>query len=572
MSQSNATGGLQVRRLSVGLGAVALVVAFGWALSDSIGQMGEFDKPLGPPTYDEVLPEEPPPSFGPEPSELDRVRYYLSVLASGDSEDTAWAARQLRREGPLGRSELLAVATRSARTNTALLQQALVFLSEAPDVDTVPLARTALESRDPNAVQRGIQFLGLLGGDPAVEAVPQIVELARTRANPIPFHAIEFLGGLPHEAARDGLLALAQDGPHGFRGVAWAQLALHDSDAVRERLRAAFDAEADGDVKRYLAGALAMVGDPHPTDWLLGVHMRAAEGSGEFEHAQRALAHLAHGRALQVIESRLADEFDDAARLLAVTQLEHFPREVRLRLLEPLLERGAGLDVRVHAWEQWIELGRDPRERALLELLGRPGAESWEDRKVALLVLGRLRRPEHVPALLAALAGVPAHGRHSLEERGYLLRALALIGDARAAPQLVAAVAADRTPFDGQVMDSTAYQLWQVLGTADAELSRALAEELLGVLQGDTSELGGAGLSHLLLMAGAHGDQGHARYLAPFLEHASRHVRDSAILALMNLGGPAAGADLAAAWRRPQPDPTRALLRVALERVHYLPR
>lgn len=560
-----------LRRLLVGGIAVAALLGMGWALKDSLQSFDAKEELLPPPSFEESMATEPPPRFEGEPSDEERIRYYVSLLTSGDSEDAAWASAQLRAEGEPGRRAVLDIAQRSITSNPALLQHALVFATANPNVDAVPLATLALSATDPHAVQRAIRFFGALGGEPAVEAVPLIAEVARTRSSRIPFHALEFLGGLRHESARVALLGLAQSGPEAYRGVAWAQLAKHDTPETRAALRTAFDAEPDGDVKRFIAGALALLGDPHPAPWLLGVHMEKAPGDPDFEHAQRALSFLRDDRAFTVIESRLADQFDDGARLLAVTQLPPYEPERVIPVLRGLLEKGPGIDVRVHAWEQWIALGQDPGHRELLSLLGRAGRESSEDRLVALLVIGRLRDPAHVEPLLQALPRV-VEGPEARTERGYILRALALIGAVEAIPTLVDAIVADTTPLDGSVMDSMAYQLWSVLQPAKDEVASALAAEVARALDEGGDTLTGAGLSHLLLLAGAHGDATMAPRVARHLSHADWRVREAAITALMTLGGPTARADLLAAWRRPQPSPTRALLRLALERVHFLRR
>lgn len=555
---------MRLRQIAVVV-LVALVVAAGyWVLSDALRGLN-VPPPAREPRFEERVVTEAPPVLETPPGMAERRGFWMKMLTTGDERDVFWAVTQLRRDGEAGRTAVLEAAQRSIRSNKALVQQALEFLLADPRPDCYPLARDVLESDDPHAVNRALLILAKLGtlGEPIAD---RLATLAVDREYPIPQYAMTALVAIgtdaAESAARDAVRRM-EPGQRAFGYVAIAKLARP---GVVEFLEQAFETEERPETRLGAAEGLVHCGRDLPLPWLREELDRAPYGSPHHEAVLRVLALARDEAALGVYTQRAEDMLETGKRRAnALEALQPFEYAPLRATLVRCGRSGLPVDTRVEAWHQLVVKGPGSHYDDLRSMLLVPGPAASEDRRVAALVLGRLRRPDAASPLIDALARLDATER---DERSLYLRALCLTGSPEAAETVARAVAADHAGFG---LGGTAFDVYGVLGDLTPELRSALGAQFRRALAGELGELGGSGLQILLLAMPSCGSRDAAAAIERFVLHDEREIREAAVTALSFVGRPDSLPVLLRAWRSPQDDLLRDVLRDAIEKLQFLP-
>ncbi len=554
---------MKLRQLSIALAVALLVVAGFWVMGDALRGLNVPDAPTEP-QFAERRVSEPPPLRETPASMAERRGFWLRMLTTGDERDVQWAVAQLRAGGEAGRAAVLAAAERSLRSNKALVQQALEFLLADPRADCFQLARDVLDSTDPHAVNRALLILARLG--PEAESVaPQVAALAVDRPYPIPQYAMTALAAMgtaqAEEAAKDAVQRM-DAGQRAFGYVALAQMARP---GIAAFLRDAFERETQPGTKLAAAEGLVRSGDDTPIAWLHGELRRTTAGTPQFEGALRILAQAADETAGRILARRAEDPLETGKRRAnAIEPLRPFPLPAIKATLVRAGRSGQPVDARVAAWDQLVRKGPPSAFRDLLSMLVVPGAAAAEDRRVAALVLGRLRRADAADGLIAALARLQAGEE---EERSLYLRALCLTGSEKGAEVVARAIAADHTGFG---RGGTAFDVYGVLGDLTPALRRVYGRQFVRALAGEFGEPSGTGLQFLLLAMITCGGPEAAPWIERYVHHDEREIRDAAVTALAFVGRPESLDVLTRAWRRKQDDLLRDVLRDTIEKLQYL--
>jgi HEAT repeat protein len=342
------------------------------------------------------------------------------------------------------------------------------------------------------------------------------------------------------------------------RFYALTALGRMEDERSGELLRALFRA-ADGDDRLAAAEGLVARGDPTPTTYLLGLWKDTRD-----ERALVLLARAADPTAFAELERRLRDPLDTTPirHLTAIALLEAYPATRRSELLRHVAEdRSRVRDVRAAAWVLLMRGGGADEERDLVRLLRSEGPHAQEDRIVAALAMGELRRVAFARPLVEAL------GRegHSPESRTFLLRALALTGSEEGAETLVRAVVSD--PSELGASGSIAYEIGATLAAAGPELTAALRPLVEKAVRGELGATGRRATFELLdLHAKCAGNEA-APTLERHLTHQDRNLRDRAAELLLVVHGPTTERSLRTAWWTRQDPYTRATIARALERL-----
>ena len=306
------------------------------------------------------------------------------------------------------------------------------------------------------------------------------------------------------------------------------------------------------------AEGLVTAGDLTPVETL-----RAAWTSRRDEVALILLARAADDVAFRALDARLRDPFESPVRKVeAVTLLASFPAERKAALLRQIAQDARQQrDVRVEAWEALVRAGGGDDEAVLLRMLRAEGPSAQEDRYVAALVLGRLRRTQHASALIEASRREDS----TAEVRTKVLSALALCGASEGAETLVAALVADPSPHESA--DSVAVNLGVTLAAPPAPLAKLLAPLVQDALEGRRGPLGPRAKFELVVLAGRVCGSEVVPLLEQFLTDEDRHVRSAATRVLAYLRGPTTEAALRTAWWKPQDPYTRGAIAETLLRL-----
>ena len=225
---------------------------------------------------------------------------------------------------------------------------------------------------------------------------------------------------------------------------------------------------------------------------------------------------------------------------------------------------GEPVDTRVSAWDQMVRKGPPTAYADLRAMLLAPGPAGADERRVAALVLGRLRRADSADVLIDAISRLDAT---ETLERSLYLRALCLTGSPDGAEVVARAVAADDTPFG---LGGTAFDVFQgALGELSPELRRVYGEQFVRALAEEFGPVSGTGLQVLLLAMPTCGTVEAAARIERYVHHEEREIRAAAVTALAFVGRPQSVDVLVRAWRKKQDDLLRENLRDALEKLQH---
>lgn len=550
-------------RLHKAAGAVAVagvVVLIGVALRNALQGMSDAnDDRVRELRSHDVL--EPPPDYGPPATFEEKLVHWMQMLTTGDREDAEWALAQIEMESSRARPALVDAAQRSANSNYALVEQVLDYLLAHPGRDGLRLAREGLSSRDPGVVTRSAALLALLGGPEALDAADALAQAAITREHPVPLRCLDALSALGGPVCARAAMDAALRVDSGYRPHALYSLAAYGRELTGAFLEERFRTETESMSRLGAAQALVLQGNPLPVPWLRECLDRGGLGQNEYESALRILAEGRDERALAEIRELLAQPLDGARRESLVRMLEPYPLQLKEEALRETAAPGNVVEVRVTAWEALVRSGIPGAYEGLVRLLDMPGAEGADDRRVALLTIGRLRAVEAGPRLVAAWR---AAGKRK-EGAGLELRAMVLVGDPASADLVAGAMADDRSSH-GQGGD--AFNVHQILGDVSPDFCRALGRAIDQVLRRRGPTLSGSGLVHLIASAGICCDASTADAIEPFLFSEDVQVQLAAVRALSQIPGPGTEDALRRAWRR-QHDLGLEYIRGALQRIHY---
>lgn len=514
------------------------------------------------PVVPSVPATEPPPRYERPRTERERLERLVEVLLHADTEDALWARGKLIEAGDEARALVVSIAESSLTSNVAFVEHAFDVLLADPRASDLPLAASGLRSADPEVVRRACLLLGRLG--PAARtAVPDLGQTAAGAAHPVPYYACDALAKIGGDEAVEALARVARSEGAGPTARAQAILALGRLGGRKavEILRKLWE-EATGDERVAAAQALITAGDRTPVEAL-----RAEWTSRRDEISLALLAYAVDDLALRELAARLRDPLETAVRKVeAIGRLERYPAERKTGLLreiarDPRQER----DVRVEAWDALVRCGDPADEADLLRLLRAEGASAQDDRYVAALVLGRLRRPGHARVLLEAAARDDV----GAEVRTKILCALALTGSPDGAEALVAAFVSDGSKHEDS--GSASVDLGAVLERPPPELRAALAPLVLATLRQDALRsgkvLGPRARHELVVLAGRVCGSEAAAVVEPLLAHPDRHVRAAAARVLALVGGRDTERALRAAWWAQQDPYTRTAIAETLLRL-----
>lgn len=550
------------------VGVALLVVAIGRGLAGALSGLDGIANPKARviPPDPLVAPDGPPPDFGPPPTPQDRVTHWLHTLTVGDQDDIAWALRQIERGGAPARAQVIAAAERSVQSNSAFVQHVVRYLADHPGDDALVLARTALESRDQHLATGAATLLAAIGPPAALEAVPQLGLAARDRGGEV---ARASLGALARIGGPEALAAIRDVLPElgsAYRGYAYLALAESGAPGALEYLEERFAAEDQDALQRLLcAEALARLGDRSAEDWLVAQLEKGSADAGLRPAVLRVLSSLRHRAAFVAVSKELRGLASDERKEELIELLRPYPLTPEV---EALLSEMTGPDqpetVRVGAHELLARAGAHGAVQELVRMLGHAGEDGAADRNVAALTLGRLRLPDALDALVAAYRR--AYAGHDARTAQFTARAIALLGTPEAAEPLARAFVEDHGDY---AVGGVAFGAWNSLGTTRPEFDAAFGAAVERALAGEFGELSGSGLQHLLLAAAHYSQSDLTPVLAERLRHEDAPIRQSAAIALSEVGRQGAKAALEGAWRKREDATTREVIRVALERLHY---
>jgi len=292
-----------------------------------------------------------------------------------------------------------------ASADADLRMQAALILGQRRDARAIPALMRALEDADPNVRFHAIEALSALQ---ATQAVDALIRIAETRDFFLSFPAIQALARLGDSRVAARLVPLMTDDLLG--GVVVDALGVLGDDLVAPPLVALLaQPRAPADA---VAEALAALYDRYDARYGAGDQIAAV--------VRRTITAPATQNLLDAVDRVSSDRLPGLARVLgwlhgpavqrALTRLLGQPR-VRAQVVEALVRYGAGV----------VDL--------LVEQLS---AEDLETREAAAVALGRIGDRRATPALVSALAdrelAVPAAG------------ALARIGDGEAFDALLALI------------------------------------------------------------------------------------------------------------------------------------
>jgi hypothetical protein len=504
------------------------------------------------------------PEFAPVTSDEDLVIHWVRTLQTGSDEHVAWSVGRLRTAGAEGRRAVRDAAQVAIDSNAALVEQALQFLSAAPDDADVPFARAALACRDPQGVILATRLLGDRPGPDRGATARAISKAALSVPRNVRMEALGALAKIGGDDAAEEALRVIRESPAVDAPAAIGAAAGLRSDRFHAALAAMFATETNLAVRFAAADALVAGGDASPEPWLLSLVRSPPPGPLDYaDAALGVLAKLRNAEALAKIGATLADSLAGVpARVMAVRRLESYPIEARRAWLQSAAaSRVPGDDeVRVEALDSLVRAGA-PGAADTLSRTVREGDDAAAT--VGALVCGRVRRADTAPALTESLR------RKDLTEetRALCLRALVLSGAPDAAETVARAMAADRGPEDEPV--SMAHNAGAMLGDANPEFRTALGRQLVRALAGEFGPPAGAGLVALVRAAGLCCGPEASATLAARLEDADPAVRANAALALGYAAGPDTERDLRAAWWRARDAGEREVIATAMERAHF---
>ncbi|MCG3135612.1 MAG: hypothetical protein HMLKMBBP_03333 [Planctomycetes bacterium] len=501
---------------------------------------------------------DPPPRFERPRTEAERLGALIQILLASDPDDTERARSLLLAAGEPGREAVAATVRHILESNTAFAQHAFDLLLLSPRPSDVPLAIAGLSSRDPDVVSRAAALLGRVGPS-AAEALPNLASAAR-QGYPMSEHACGAMAKLGSPEAEAELVAIAVDAAADAGARQQAMVALGTMPRLADRTVAALRAVADvtrgtpESRQTYIAAAssLATRKDPHVLPGL-----REDFDLRRDPQALNLLSRANDEAALREIVARLDAKLEDTKRRLeALFLLEFFPPDVRIPILRRAIESIDDEDTLAAAWELLGKTGSEEVAGEMRRLLRSEaaGARGPQDRKVATLVLGGLRKPEDSRALLDAAERAAAAGDEEL--RMFALRGAMLCGDPAAAEPIVRVWAADASPVDAPI--SVAANLGSIFPEAPPAFRRAAAPHVVRALRGEFGALGeGALLQFVLAAAAACGEEA-SPAVQTLLRHDRREVREAAARFLGMQPGPDGEASLRAAWWGKQDRYTRA--------------
>jgi len=552
------------RPVVIAVAAVAAAAVVGGALMLADGPTRPADPPAAPPVVVEDASVARPPQFPPVTSDAERIVQWVRTLQTGADDDVAWAASRLRSAGAEGRRAVRDAAQVAVESNPALVEQALDFLSVAPDDADVPFARAALSCRDAEAVLRAMRLLAAHPGPDANGSARAITAAAMAGSRNVRLEALTALAKIGGDVAADEALRVIRESPAADAAAGYGAISGLRSDRLHAALLASFGSETNLAVRFAIADALVTGGDTTPQAWVESLVRSPPPGPLDYgDAAIGVLAKLRSPLALERIGATLADPLGGTpARVMAVRRLQSYPIETRRAWLEAAATSAAAGDdeVKLEALESLVRAGAPGAFETLTKFI-REGDDRFAS--IAALVCGRLRRPDAAPALTQSIR------RKDLADdtRALCLRALVLAGAADSAETIARAVAADTGPEDAPV--SMAHNAAAMLGEASPEYRAVLGREFLRALGGEFGPLSGAGLVETIRAAGLCCGSEAAAALAARLNAPEASVRANAALALGYAAGPDTERDLRAAWWRAQDADTRAAIAQAMERAHY---
>lgn len=554
---------MSVRRAAVAIAAAALLAGLVWVMGDALDALNVPPDPMEP-KFEERQVLEPPPLVEPVPDLAARRSFWLRMLITGDQADVDWAKTQIRRDGDPGRAAVLEAAKRTVRSNPAFVQQALDILLESPRGDCFPLAREVLGSRDPHGVNRALLLLARLGPE-AAPVVDELATLAVEREYPIPQYAMTALANIGTDSAREAATDAVGRMDAGQRAFGYVALAEFGGAEVIAFMRQAFDVETDPLAKLAAAEGLVRAGDRSTVPWLRQELERADMGTPYYDGTLRVLARAKDEEALRRYLKVATDKLEsDKRRANALERVRDYPLDVLLTPLGEVLRDRNTIEARVPAWEILIRKDAPGRLDDLEALLFAPGPGGAGDRRVAALVLGRLRRPESAPALIDSLGRLAPDER---EERGLYHRALAMTGALEAAPVIARAIAGDTSGFG---TGGVAFDISTVFGELTQEFRAELGVHVRRALDGKFGQPAGAGLQTLLMATPICCGSEAAEIVEIYVDHDERQIREAAVTALAFVGRRDSLIVLRRAWKRPQDDLLRARMADTIEKLQYV--
>jgi hypothetical protein len=564
---------MRTRVAAVAAAAVAAGIAI--AVATRRGGIPDVAPAAPEPTTPGEFPQDGPllrraPEFAPVADEADLVTRWVAVLASGDDDDVEWARSRLRSAGAAGRRAVRDAGTSALGSNLALVEQALEFLVESPDAQDADFAVSALTGGDAHATQRAARLLARIGAalpDPA-RACRALADAALCGTPAVLKDCLAALSSVGGPVAAAETVRVLSGTAEDLRAVAHAGAAGSREPQVRAAVRQAFETETETAPVARLAAADALVrmGDASCVPWLEGLLASPPPDYSLLRDSVLAtLARERHAGALTVIGERVRDVLEDErVRVEMIGLLANYPFAAARPYLEAAAASAQGnvAEVRTPALEA-LTLGAPaeylPALSRMLRDVGR------EDAYAAVLVAGRVRRPE----LAAALSAGVAREDHDEEMKALCLRALVVAQAPEFAETVVRTMAADRSALDAQV--SLAFNAGAVLALAGAGFRDVAGASMVRALAGDFGPLGGSGLVQILrgtaVCCGPEASSGVSR----FLGHDDPAVRRAAAWALGHVAGPGTSSDLRAAWWRAPDADTRLAIEKAMERAHLRP-
>lgn len=385
-----------------------------------------------------------PPAAGGAPS----VEALTRMLGEGSWVERRAAVTTLAERGD-AIVEALIDTLRTQHRNLGVLSSALDLLAIS-DIDVVaPLIR-CLENEDANLRIQAALILGERRDPRAIG--PLLARIEDSDVN-VQFHAIEALGRLQAREAADALLAIAERGDFflafpaiqalsrvGHPSIAPRLVPLLADDLLRAPVVELLGELGDEDVIAPLVDLLNAAAAPAEVmaEALAGLHDRYERYYAAGEHIAALVRRRITAAGTQVILDAVhrvaADRLPALARVLGWLEGEAVQRALtrllghgglRAQVVEALVRHGSGV----------VAL--------LLEQLG---AEDLEVRQAAAVALGRIGDPRATPALVRALAdpevAVPAAGALArIGDRTAFEGLLALLGDADPAVRQAAVAA-----------------------------------------------------------------------------------------------------------------------------------
>ena len=272
------------------------------------------------------------------------------------------------------------------------------------------------------------------------------------------------------------------------------------------------------------------------------------------------LAQARDPRALSEIGRQMRSAIDVDRRSELVKMLKPYTLAEQRDALELAAGPDSPWEARADALEALARLDAPGILDRIHQLLA---SDDRRDRHPAVLVVGRLRRPESAGPLLEALR----RPDEDAEMRVFLLRGLVLVGDPESADDVVLAIAKDEADYFDPM--GVAFSVVTVLTEAPAEFLEALGPEVIRALKGAHGPPRQSGLLHLVRATAVCCGSEAAPVVEPLLLHEDRHIREAAADVLATVGGPNTDRELRIAWWRLQDEYTRLAIRRTLERLHY---